>query len=113
MKQLGSLGLSLLLTGVFAAGATAAASAASFQLVNNGEHTVYHVYVSRASSQTWEYPDVLGADVLSPGYQTTVSFPEGTFNTCYWDIAVVYSDHHTIYDHNEDLCTYDKLTVSY
>ncbi len=111
--RLGSIWLTLALTlGLLTAGG-AAASAASFVMVNDGSTTIYHVYVSRASSNRWEYPDVLGQNVLSPGYQTTISFPEGTFDTCYWDIAVVYSDGHTAYDWNEDLCTYGTVRSNY
>lgn len=92
-----------------AVGGAGVASAASFVLINDGTHTIYHVYVSRATSDTSEYPDSLGEDVLSPGCQVTINFPGSTFDTCNWDIAVVYSDHHTIYDRNEDLCSYDNL----
>jgi hypothetical protein len=84
--------------------ATAAASAASFLLVNQGDHTVYHLYVSRHSTGDWG-PDILGEDVLSPGYQTTISFPDDSFDTCYWDIGVVYEDGHTATDMDEDLCS--------
>ena len=107
-----SMCVSLALTAGLVFAATASAAAASFLLVNRGDHTIYHLYVSRHSSGVWG-PDILGADVLSPGYQTTISFPEGSFNTCEWDIGVVYSDGHTATDMDEDLCNTGTIYSHY
>lgn len=114
MKQrLGSLGLALSFAVLILGLSPATASAKDFQLVNAGEHTIYSVYVSRATSRDWEYPDVLGGDVLAPDDSTTISFPPGVFDTCNWDIAVVYTDGTVNVDPDEDLCTFGQITATY
>ena len=111
-QRFASIGVAFALTiGLLVAG-TAAAQAESFILRNNGDTTIYHAYVSRASSSVWG-SDILGQDVLSPGYQTTVSWPGSSFDTCYWDVAVVYSDGHTDYDWDVNFCNIGTVTSSY
>lgn len=112
MKQrVGSLFLALALLLSIASAGRATAAESSFVLVNKGSGTIYHVYLSRAGDNVWSN-DFLGTRVLSPGYQITLSFNSG-FDTCHWDVAAVYSDGHTSYDWDEDLCTYGTIDATY
>ena len=90
----------------------AMATTASFSLKNLGTTTIYHVYVSRLSSSTWG-SDALGSQVVPVGSEETFTFNDDSFDTCEWDIAIVYSDGHTAYDWDTNLCEVSTLTSTY
>lgn len=90
----------------------ALAAPASFYLKNLGTTTIYHVYVSRHTSSDWG-SDALGSQVLPVGSEETFTFPDDSFDTCEWDIAIVYSDGHTAYDWDTNLCDVSTLTSTY
>jgi hypothetical protein len=81
----------------------------SFRLVNDSDTGIYHLYVSRHYDDHWG-DDVLGRDVLPSGYFTNIVFPEGTFDTCYWDIMAVFDDGTTGKDIDVNLCEYNIVT---
>ncbi len=109
--RLASMSIALaLVVGLLVIGRSTAL-AGSFKVYNQGNGTVYHLYVSRHSDSNVG-PDVLGDYTIPPGTVDTLTFPPGSFDTCYWDIIAVYTDAHIEHVWNEDLCSYN-LVLSY
>src|SRR5216683_146665 len=96
----------LLVSAVLFAGQAQAAFAdpRDFVLENDSATSfIYHVYVTRTDSTTWGH-DVLGSDVLPPGYHTTIRFNSNYLDTCFYDIVVVTDDGVRKRHNNANLC---------
>ncbi|WP_370034120.1 argininosuccinate lyase [Qipengyuania mesophila] len=88
-----------------AIGATSAVIAQMYEnitLVNSTGYTISEIYISPASSRSWE-EDVLDWDVLEDGQEFEVDFRRSE-NTCDWDLKVVYDDGEEAIWDGLDLC---------
>lgn len=74
-----------------------------FTFENNSDSTILSVYVSPATSRWWG-SDVLGDEVLPPGYRMPIRFNSYFVYTCYYDVKVVTDDVQSSYTWNMDLC---------
>ncbi len=90
-------------------GTTSRAHSQDFTLVNNMGFTIYGLYVSPVTSDSWE-EDVLGADVLGAGKSTTIRFSTSETSQ-YWDLMVTdaYNNEYSFYD--LDLFSISRITL--
>ncbi len=93
------------------AASPAAAQSRDFVLINGTGKTVTEVYVSASASDDWE-EDVLGADTLSDGQRTTITFPEST-SRCLHDLKVVHGGGATAQWSAIDLCKVSVVSIRY
>lgn len=90
---------------------TAYAGNQDFRLVNKTGYDIHEVYVSAASTNSWE-EDVMGRDALVNGSSVDISFANSE-NACKWDLKAVYEDGEEAVWDNFDLCTISKITIFY
>lgn len=99
------IGTRILGAAAVAALAVAPLSAQMFEkitVVNSTGYTISEVYISPASSRSWE-EDVLDWDILQEGQEFTIDFRRSE-NTCDWDLKVVYDDGEDAIWDGLDLC---------
>lgn len=101
--------IAVLTLGIIASGTAIASASTAFYVENDSDTTVYHLYMSRHSSGIWG-PDQLGSDVLRPGERLTLNVPDGAFDTCYWDVGVVFTDG-TTDAADFDMCSGDTVHI--
>ena len=77
-------------------------------LQNLSSETIVEFHASRVSTDKWE-EDILGHDVLPPGYKVKINVDDGT-GACLFDFKTV-STHHTIIRRNVDVCTVYTYTI--
>lgn len=87
----------------------------TFTVYNSGAHTIYQVYVEPHNYPYWG-PDLLGNDVLQPGYHfIPIAFYYGAnpnVPDAFQDVKFVYSDGHIAYDYDVNICEYN-VTSNY
>ena len=96
---------------VLAIGAAGLAQAGQqdFTLVNRTGYTVSHVYVSAASTNSWE-EDVLGESTLEDGDHVNIKFENGG-RGCIYDLKVVYDDGDSSAWGKINLCETSKISI--
>jgi hypothetical protein len=57
-------------------------------IVNNSAYTIEYMYATNKGDSSFGDFDILGSDVLPPGYNITVNFDDGS-GYCVFDIRVV------------------------
>jgi hypothetical protein len=82
-----------------------------FTLENNSDSTILSVYVAPSTSDSWG-SDVLGDDVLLPGYRMPIRFNSRFMYTCYYDIMVVTDDLQSSDVRDVDLCSTSTVYFS-
>jgi hypothetical protein len=83
-----------------------------FTLVNNTGYQINKVFVSPASSNSWQ-EDVLGRDVLNNGKSVNIKFHRSTPG-CKWDLKVVYTDDgSSAVWKGFNICAISKITIKY
>jgi len=90
-------------------GTASKAYSQDFTLVNNMGFTIYGLYVSPVTSDSWE-EDILGADVLGNGKSTTIRFSTSETSR-YWDLMVTdaYNNEYSFYE--LDLFSISRITI--
>ena len=80
-----------------------------FTLVNRTGYTVSHVYVSAASTSSWE-EDVLGEDTLENNDHVNIHFENGG-RGCFYDLKVVYDDGDSSEWGKINLCQLSRISI--
>jgi len=78
------------------------------QIINNTGRSVWRLYGSRASTNSWE-EDILGSNVLPNGRATDVNFNDGT-GACIFDMKVEFENGGSIVQNNVNVCTASSVT---
>lgn len=78
-------------------------------VVNQTGETVWRLYGSRASTNSWE-EDILGANVLSNGQSVRVNFDDGT-GACVFDFRFELRSGRVIEDYGINVCRVSSYTV--
>jgi len=79
-----------------------------YQLNNTSALTLMEFYTSPANTDDWG-PDILGADVISPGGSGTVTITDGS-SECTYDILFVMEDGQELVD-TVDICQMASYTL--
>lgn len=74
----------------------------TFTLINATSYTLREFYASPSSSGDWE-EDILGSEVLLPGYTGNITIGDGR-STCIYDLLSVFSDGTTVMRWKVNLC---------
>ena len=88
---------------------SAQAAKQDFTLVNKTGDTISQVYVSAASTRSWE-EDVMGSDTLGDDEEVDISFERGE-RGCIYDLKVVYSDGDSAEWDRLNLCTLHRIAL--
>jgi hypothetical protein len=80
-----------------------------FRFHNHTPYTIARLYVSASDHKTWE-EDVLGERILYSGDDIFIHVPD-TFDTCYFDIKVVFTDESYIEENGFNLCELTDITI--
>lgn len=80
-----------------------------FRFHNRTGFSVAQLYVSPSHSDYWG-SDVLGRDILPSGYSTLIYF-SGNYDTCIFDIKVVFLDDSKIERSGFNLCGLSDVTL--
>jgi hypothetical protein len=91
----------------YVSGASSAPTRLAFTFRNSTSYPIYYIYASPSNASSWG-ADILGNDVLMPGYSVTLNLP--VYNTCYYDIRNE-DDIGTVNEYYEvNVCTTDTVT---
>jgi hypothetical protein len=90
-------------------GTASKAYSQNFTLVNNMGFTIYGLYVSPVTSDSWE-EDVLGTDVLGNGKSTTIRFSTSETSR-YWDLMVTDANDNEYSFYEIDLFSISRITL--
>jgi hypothetical protein len=82
----------------------------TFTLINATSYTLREFYASPSSSRNWE-EDILGREVLPPGYSGNITIGDGR-STCVYDLLSVFSDGTTVTRWNVNLCALNDGTYT-
>jgi hypothetical protein len=96
---------------IFVAG-QALADNADFTLVNSTGYPISEFYVSPPSADSWG-ADILGKHTIAHGDGWRITFPKAGDN-CVQDLRIVFEDDNSkVTWPGVDLCSLDKLTLTY
>lgn len=82
----------------------------TFTLINATSYTLREFYASPSSSGNWE-EDILGREVLPPGYSGNITIGDGR-STCVYDLLSVFSDGTMVTRWNVNLCALNNGTYT-
>ena len=82
----------------------------TFALTNATNYPLVRFYASPTKLNDWE-EDILGEDVLIPGYQTNIVIADGR-STCIYDIKSVFQDGDELIEEGVDLCRLHEGTYT-
>ena len=92
-----------------ACAAPAVAEDLQFDLINNSDYTIVQFFTSPSNMDDWR-EDVLGAEVVAPGENGTVTVTDGS-DQCAYDIRVVLDDGSEISD-AVNMCDMGSYTIN-
>jgi len=72
------------------------------ELENRSHTTIVSFYASNVGTNDWQ-EDILGSDMLWPGYQTRINLDDGT-GYCHFDFLTVFRDGTRVVQNNVDVC---------
>lgn len=79
----------------------------NFQVRNESSSSIYYLYMSESSLDTWG-PDILGESrILSSGEQIQIIFNNPDPNVCRYDIRAEFEDGQVVEDFTIDVCDND------
>ncbi|MBI4225477.1 MAG: hypothetical protein HY617_04110 [Candidatus Sungbacteria bacterium] len=78
-------------------------------VINRTSYTMVRFHASNRSRGGWE-EDILGNDVLRPGYQVRVNIDDGS-GYCRYDFRAVFNNGQEIVRYDVDVCRVSKWTL--
>jgi hypothetical protein len=93
-----------------AASGPAMAYGRSVEVVNHTRVAVLSFFASNVGTDSWE-EDILGADVLPPGYRVHVDLNNEGSRYCNFDLKARLADGSAVVRRNVDVCTNPTFTL--
>jgi len=80
------------------------------RIVNRSSSAIFYLYASNIDRRGWE-EDLLGPQVIQPGYYIWANIDDGS-DHCRYDLRAVLQDGREAVSRNFDVCTSTSWTVS-